>query len=809
VKRQVWYTYGNHFHWVDMQWLWGYEVLGSSVRDMLRFNAETGARGNLNFDGIGYERMAAEDSAALAELRKAVHAGEVEIVGATYAQPYLLFHHGESAIRQLTYGVRAVHRLLGVRPRTFWEEEFAFFPQLPQMLVHAGYEYASLFFQWTWHTPHVPSEELPAIWWEGLDGTRILTLPRGPLNLHQWPEDFAALQSHPLLRTSPAPVIQQWLELLPSPDWMCRSELLVDGVRELRATPGIELTFGTVSEVLDAIREHAEVRRYTMDDVFHGMSLGKNGDRGHRRSREAEQTLLSAETVSVMAGRFGRPYPHWDVYPVWELEEGWRELLAFQHHDNDECEGLCGHIGYAGLQRGQTLADHVLDRTVTLIADRSSGPAGRTVVVNPLGWARPAVVDGRLVEVPAAGYTVLTGDEPAVTPVTVEETDQQITLTRGEFRVSVDRARGVVSAINGLGCGPHGLGRLRRERDGQEEWFAPVSTQVDGDRVVVVHRSPAGDEVRLTVSLAPERDAVDLTFTSEALVRPDGRHHASLMTLIEPDLAVHTLLHDTPYAVTPVVGRGRYQRKYPTGDWMTSPQVFETVVDPFTGLQLVDLLDETGAGLLWLHDGSQGFLRAERGMWNVLSMYDPWDEDHFVPELHARMRVFVHHGLDHATRWRLAQEFTRPVLVRRPDRDGGDLPASFSQAQLTGHSGAVLTALFRETGYAAAGMTEHVSTRVDRPVLARLVEFTGEAGTAELVIDGTVAQAWRTSALGEIQAPLPVTSGPNGTSRVAVELRAYEIATLALDLVEARKQARDLDAHRNVWATVHRIEEES
>src|SRR5690606_3009544 len=237
-----------------------------------------------------------------------------------------------------------------------------------------------------------------------------------------------------------------------------------------------ELRFGTLSEVLDAVRDHAEVRRYTMDDVFHGMSLGKNGDLGHRRSRVAEQTLLAAETLSVIAGRFGRPYPHWDVYPVWELEEGWRELLSFQHHDNDECEGLCGHVGYAGLQRGQALADHVLDRTVTLLAERSRGPAGRTVVVNPLAWARPAVVDGRLVEVPAAGYTVLTGDEPAVTPVTVEETDQQITLTRGEFRVSVDRARGVVSAINGLGCGPHGLGRLRRERDGQEAWFAPVPT---------------------------------------------------------------------------------------------------------------------------------------------------------------------------------------------------------------------------------------------------------------------------------------------------------------------------------------------
>lgn len=809
MTRRVWYTYGNHFHWVDMQWLWGYEVLGASVRDMLRFNAETGAKGNLNFDGVGYERMAAEDPAALAALRRAVHAGEVEIVGATYGQPYPLFHHGESAIRQLTYGVRAVHRLLGVRPRTFWEEEFAFFPQLPQMLVHAGYEYASLFFQWTWHTPHVPSEDAPAVWWEGLDGSRILTAPRGPLNLHQWPEDFAALQSHPLLAASPAPVIQQWLELLPSPDWMCRSELLVDGVRKLRATPGVELAFGTLSQVLDAVREHAVVRRYTMDDVFHGMSLGKNGDLGHRRSRVAEQTLLSAETVSVVAGRFGRPYPHWDVYPVWELEEGWRELLAFQHHDNDECEGLCGHVGYAGLRRGQTLADHVLDRTVTLLAERSPGPAGRTVVVNPLGWDRPAVVDGRRVDVPAAGYTVLTGDEPSAVPVTVEEAGERIVLCRGDLRVTVDRGRGVVAAINGLGCGPAGLGRLRRVRDGREEWFTPVSTRIDADRVVVVHRSPAGDEVRLTVSLAPERDAVDLAFDADVLTRPDGRHQASLMTLVEPDLAVHTLLHDTPYAVTPVTGRGRYPRKYPTGDWMTSPQVFETVVDPLTGLQLVDLLDEAGAGMLWLHDGSQGFLRAEHGVWNVLSMYDPWDEDHFVSALHARVRVVVHDGLDHATRWRLAQEFTRPVLTRGPDRAGGDLPAAFSQARLAGHPGAVLTALFRETGYAAAGLPDHVSATVDRPVLARLVEFTGQAGTAELVVNGTVAGAWRTSALGEVQAPLPVTPGPDGTSRVAVELRAYEIATLALDVVEARKQTRDLDAHRDVWATVHRIEEES
>jgi alpha-mannosidase len=814
MNRPVWYTFGNHFHWVDMQWLWGYGVLGASIRDMLAFTAATGARGNLNFDAVGYERMAAEEPDALAELRTAVADRTVEIVGASYGQPYPLFHHGESAVRQLTYGVRAVSRLLGVRPRSYWEEEFSFYPQLPQLLADVGYRYASLFFQWTWHTPHVPSEDAPAIWWEGLDGTRILTTPRGPLNLHQWPEDFAALRSHPLLANSPAPVIQQWLELLPSPDWMCRSELLLDGMKELLSTPGLDIRFGTLSEVLEAVGKHAEVRRYTMDDVFHGMSLGKNGDLGHRRSRETEQTLLAAEALSVLAGRLGRPYPHWDVYPVWELEEGWRELLAFQHHDNDECEGLCGHVGYAGLDRGHALARAVLDRTVARIADRTSGPAGRTVLVNPLGWARSVVLAGKRVEVPALGWTVLTDTEPAAPAeaaepaVTVTADADTVTLLRGDFRVVVDRHAGVVTTIGGLGCGPAGLGGLRCERDGVEHRYVPTAVHVDGELVVVSLGSPAGDEIRLTVALAPELDAVDLSFDTDSLAPPDGRHHASLMTLVEPDLDVRTVLHDTPYAVTPVVGRGRYPRKYPTGEWMTSPQVFEEVVDPFTGLQLVDLLDADGAGLLWLHDGSQGFLRAERGAWNVLSMRDPWDEENFTPALHARVRVLPHTGLDSADRWRLAQEFTRPVLVVSPDRPGGDLPAELSLVRLDGLPGAAVTAAYRETGYAGTGLPEHASGRLDRPVLVRLVEFDGADGTADLVVTATVAGAWRASALGELREPLPVRAG-DGVSRVSVALSPYQVTTVVLDLVEAGKQSRDLDAHREVWATVHRIEEES
>ena len=79
----LYYTFGNHMHWVDMEWLWGYQVLPDSLRDMLHFCRETGAKGNINFDGIGYEKMAVEAPDALQELRDALKAGTLEAVGAS------------------------------------------------------------------------------------------------------------------------------------------------------------------------------------------------------------------------------------------------------------------------------------------------------------------------------------------------------------------------------------------------------------------------------------------------------------------------------------------------------------------------------------------------------------------------------------------------------------------------------------------------------------------------------------------------------------------------------------------------------
>jgi alpha-mannosidase len=772
-----------------------------------------------------------------------VRDGTVELVGGSYGQPYGLFHGGEANVRQRVVGARTIARLFGVPLRTFWEEEFDFFPQLPQMLAGVGVTHASLFFQWTWHTPYVPEEEAPAVWWTGLDGTRLLTAPRGPLNLHQWPEDFERLLASDLPHRLACPGIVQWLELMPSPDWMCRSDLMLPPLRRLLASPDVEVRPVTLRGYLDAAEPFAVERRYTLADTFHGMSLGKNGDLFRRLSRRAEGALQAAEALATVTSRFGRPYPRWDVYPAWELAEGWRELLAAQHHDNDECEGLCGHVGRFGYERALSLAGNVVETTGRTLAARTAGAPGRLVVFNPLGWERDAVVaateDGSamggaangaapgalraVAALPPFGYRVVDPGCPAWRDATeIEERAQAIILARGDLRVRIDRERGAIGQI-ATAAHPEGLldeplGEVALLRGGAVERFEAVRVEAGRDalgaQVTVRRRGREGHALDLVVRLAPTLDAVDLRWRSDGLPRPDGGVAAALATrYVWRDRAVE-LRHDHPYAVTPIVPQGRYPRKYPSGDWMTSPQWFEQVERPFTAWSLVDLARRDGGGLLLLHDGSPAFsTEADGAVRQILSLYDPWDEDYFVAALDARIRLLPHAGLTPAEAWRLAQEFLRPPLVFVADGPGGDLPTEHSLVRLRAAggeapraeaAGAAVAALYREDELDGAATDGYVARGVGHPTVVRVVEFDGRDAEIDLEVAATVASAWRTDLMGcraERLAPRP---DRGGGATLRLRLRPHEIATVYLDLAESRKVARDLDAKRAVWAQVHR-----
>lgn len=909
--KPLYYTFGNHMHWVDMQWLWGYEVLPGCVADMRNLIEHTGARGCVNFDAVGYEKMASECPDSLAQLRAMIEAGQVEPVGCSYGQPYGLFQPGESNIRQFTYGVRSTRRLLGVRPQTFWEEEFYFFPQLPQMLRRCGYTGANLFFQWTWHTPELPKENASLILWEGIDGSRLPALPRNALNVHQWPEDFDGLLEQGLINDLEHPAIVQWLELMPSKDWMCRSEVLLPRLKELMGDKRFDVRPRTSAQLIaelieaqvggsgnqsrprkredsvvdrastspdreggasdpslargaliEALASHLPVRYYAPDDVWHGMTLGKNADRHPRTSRRVERRILAAESISALAGLLGRPYPSWDVYPTWEIDEAWRELLAAQHHDNHECEGLCGFVGYQQMEKAQMAATEVFGRTFATLSMRSR----ERLRANGLGWRRSKYVHdfdkSGFIDLPPFGVRTCQGLKRAPSASVFERGDI-VTLSRGRLSVEVNQATGEIVQIRNsehkAGLLKRPLGLLRMVVNGNE-WrlSSPLRALPDvkaGDIYLEfdVEGIAAGEDEQILgvdafsirVAVPPTCDAVDVFVVGlEMLPQPDGGLNAALRMPFVPQFELSAIRADSAYAAHEVRGGGRVSRKYPEGDWMTSPQWFDYLTGAIHSSSFIDLLDANGRGMLVLHDSTQQWFRTESGVEAVLLAYDPWDERRYEPDEIVQFRIVPHAGLTDAQRARLAAEFTDDAMdgfSSHPGPVGGGgapedhpIPPVFAPIDIAGDDNILCHALYRDSmksgehlpDWAGHEMSRQSQGLCTHPYVVRLVEWNGQAGTAILRFPGAIAAAAKTNLMGEVSPhvgggedtawlepepcePPAWAAGmeiPGGWNQVRVPMKPREIATVMLDLVLGRKQWRDLDAKREVWATIHRTD---
>lgn len=817
--KPLYYTFGNHLHWVDLTWSRGTEVLPLSIEDMLRLAREGGARGNLDLDAAGLEWLALEAPDTLAKLGAAVRSGTIEVVGGSYGQPFGLFQGGESNVRQRLLGARAVRRLLGVWPRTFWEREFDFFPQLPQVLLGTGFDGACLYFPWTWHTPSVPEEDSPLIQWEGLDGSRLLSVPKGALCLRSRLEDLESGLSDPRLERLDQPALLQWLQLALTPDSSCRSDLLGPRLRELANDKRFELRTVTLSGLIAALRgSEAPVRRYTLDELFHGMSLGKNADFVPRYSRTCEEQLLAAESISALAGLCGRPYPTFEVYPHWELEQAWRDLCIAQHHDVHQREGLCGAIGERFFEKSLGGAGEVFGRTLEHLASRVDAPEGATLVFNPLGWTRDVALSdeggGVVRDVPAFGYKVIDPYDIEDSPlgaVDMHSDERELSFERGDLRVEIDRRTGLVTQIyarafpRGLLSADRPLGLLEMTRAGEGERFEAVSfdgKSGEGEwaEYSFVREGRAGSRLRVVYGIAPLHPALWIRVSAEHLARPDGGMHAGLSLGVAARIEDPLVVHDHPYGISTARAPHDRVRKYPGADWLAPRGVEELVRRPFTASSLVDLCQGSaeGPGLLLVHDGSQAWFREPDGVRCLLTMYDPWDGEYFDDNFEAELTLVPHGPMTHTRRMRTALELNQGA-PRFSDhaavRGGGDLPPVFGGLSVDAQN-VLATAFHRVPRRDAEHLPRHFAAGggARDAFVVRLVEFDGRAADVLLRVPGPVARAARTNLLGEVLEELAPTAAhaPFGAreipwSAVRLPLRPHEIATVMLDLELGRQ----------------------
>lgn len=548
-----------------MVWEWGEDTLAVSIQSLARVLEETPLLAGLNFDGRGLEHLAIREPECLHWIREALQIERLEIWGGTYTQPYGHMLGHESNVRQRAEGVRCFERLLGERPVVFAEEEFDLFPQLPQLLTQLGYRAALLFPQHTWHTPTIPEETDAVILWQSPDGSVIPTVPYSRRCLMRGIPTAIERLSDPLMQEEGALLIT-WLEVLDKPNWMWRTEFVLPYLDSLlNNEQGVPIVPTSLLDFVETRQAKAKVRKYALHETFHGISVGKNGDTLVGLWRRAEDALLTAEHLATWCSLLGRPYPQFDSYPEWQLNEAWRMLMQSQGHDAYECEGLTHRVGRRFAQMSIMLARDVLARCKHHLHERD------------------------------------------LLPTTQEDC---LAMPLVDWSVGED---GLARDLGGL-LKPVGLPL------GWESQGSPTTPHAGMYRTTIASELGTGVLKVTTNKSGLAKFLLTLDFTR----LPDPGILAGVRLPVNLEEPIKTWLVDSPFAVVTTNPQGKWLHRQPSGDWLTSKQWEEWIERPITFLNFVSMQTVRGE-ILFISRQNTLAIATDDGMDVVLFVRDAWD----------------------------------------------------------------------------------------------------------------------------------------------------------------------------------------
>src|SRR5829696_61168 len=333
------------------------------------------------------------------QMRERVREGRWEVVGGSWVEPDLNLPSGESLVRQLLYGQRALERRFGARCREFWTPDtFGYNGQVPQILRGAGIDrFLTQKLSWNQFTepPH------HSFLWAGIDGTRVL--------VHMPPADtYNAEVSIAELRASAARFKDH--------DRTAGSLLvfghgdggggptagMLEGARrtgDLQGVPRVQLA--PTAEFFDRLDEDLADAQAIVGELYFEYHRGTytTQARTKRGNRAGERLLGEAEAAAALAHRLGRA-----EYPAGELRALWETLLLNQFHDI--LPGSSIREVYEDAERDlaqvAARARELRDAAVAALGDGEPAP------LNLTPFAREEVVerDGVLhaVRAPAYGY---------------------------------------------------------------------------------------------------------------------------------------------------------------------------------------------------------------------------------------------------------------------------------------------------------------------------------------------------------------------------------------------------------------------
>lgn len=321
-KRLV-FTLVGHAH-IDPVWLWnwqeGYETVKATFRSALDRLAENPDMVFAHSSTAQYAWME-DHPELLEEIRQAVARGQWEPVGGFWVEPDVNIPGGEALVRQGLYGQRELERLVGRRAKiAFLPDSFGHPATLPQIFRGLGLE-AFVFMR-----PGANEIELPSnlFDWEGPDGSKVLALRVECYNTNPLFID-SSLERNLYWRPGH---LSEWVGLFGVGNHGGGpTKKAIASIRKLNEDPRWPtLRLGSLEGFFQRM-ESRERPLYRGELQHHARGCYSAFSEIKRLNRRAEEALLTAEKLAVMAGAYGFAYPH-D-----ELERAWKRLLFNQFHD--------------------------------------------------------------------------------------------------------------------------------------------------------------------------------------------------------------------------------------------------------------------------------------------------------------------------------------------------------------------------------------------------------------------------------------------------------------------------------------------
>ena len=737
-----------------------------------------------------------------AEIEAAVDRGQWEPVGGMWVEADMNLPSGESLVRQIVLGQRYFESRFGRRCTEVWIPDVFGYPAgLPQVFAAGGMtRFVTQKLSWNKQNrfPH------HTFWWEGLDGTRVLTHfpPVDTYNAELTPDEL--VDSVRRFRDA------GWsrVSLMPfghgDGGGGPTREMLERARRLARLEPGVTMEVGRPSDVFDVIEREAGCGAdipVWRGELYFEMHRGTLTSQLRTKvgNRRCERLLLEAELWEATLAVSGAEAI--DESGLTPLAELWPDVLTQQFHDILPGSSIAWvhRDAEAVFERVEAQLRERIDRSITALT-AATGPS----VVNPSGSPIETAVVVLPADRVAAGsehaaqrvgddVAVHVGPIPPFAVVELEPTAPTDTvlvtessLANGQLAVELDPAGRLRSVVDLTAqrevLPPDTLGAvLELARDQPVEYDAwdieawtraggrPVDDHADRHTdVTVTADGPLVGRIEVRTVFGPSTAVVTYELRAGErhlgiVVDLDWHHDEHLLSMAFPiDVRTDVAMCDIQFGV---VGRPTH----PSSPWDAAK--FEVCAHRFVSAA------EPSFGVAVLNDGRFGhgvFDGAIRVSLARAAKYPDPDADH--GEHSVRLALRPHDG-DLGDVRQAAERFDRPLRCVIGDR------ADARAGAVRPTAGPVVRVLDTERRVAPPGVdVDSVKLADDGSgdLIVRLHEHIGDRVELTVLTERPIVAAQRCNLLEEPRSEEPLVDG-----EVVVGLRPFELVTLRLALARS------------------------